>query len=328
MSTRALFAWMVGSAAVLGGACGGTAGGPHYNLLTGSDAEGGIFAGDAGLPGPLDASIEENHLKVELITLSCPGECAEVEAVATGGHPPYTFAWEDGSTHPIREVCPTSNASYRVEVTDTGATGELSRPSETAQASLTADVLACPDGGTADSGPSGGVCLSNPSFEGTAAPTIEQIDAPPWMSCLLGLSYANIWSAGQADGIAASDGTTYLRLGTLGGEPRISSASEPLCAPMHAGTVYQVTVDMAYEPQDSTAPSSLQIWGATSSCSLGALLWSSPPVTGTTWTTFCATLSPTQETTYLTLGASVPSSVTGNTSGLYVDHMVPVAACP
>jgi hypothetical protein len=290
------------------------------------DASGAFLGGDASAPGAFDAHIEENHVTITFVTVSCAGDCADVEAVATGGHPPYAFAWDDGSTSATRRVCPKSNTAYDVKVTDTGSTGEFAQAAQTVQVPLPAKVLACPDGGAADAG--GNLCLSNPSLEGTAGATIEQIDAPPWLSCLLGLSYANIWNASLADGIVPSDGNTYLRLGSVGSQSTLSSASEPICAPMEAGSTYHVLLDMAYEPQDSTAPSSLQIWGGASSCSLGELLWTSDPVTATSWKTYCATLTPSKETTYLTLGARVPASLLGNTSGLYIDHMVPVAACP
>jgi hypothetical protein len=321
---------VVVSTVILG--CGGTGTGP--GLSAGDDAgrgTGGAFAGgDASGVGALDAYVEQGDVQVTFVTLSCNGDCVTVKAVATGGHPPYTFAWDDGSTNSTRQVCPEADTSYRVKVMDTATVGEFPRPAQTAQAPLNANVLACPDGGSAEGGPgpSGGLCLSNPSFEGTAGPTIEQIVAAPWLSCLTGLSYANIWSAGEPAGLAPTDGSTYLRLGTLGGEPRLSSVSEPICAPIQASATYSLTLDMAFESSDSTVPSSLEIWSGSSSCSLGELLWTSSPVTGTSWTTYCATLTPTQDATYLTFAASVPMSVTGNTSGLYIDHLVPVAKCP
>jgi hypothetical protein len=111
-----------------------------------------LFAGDAGGPGALDAHIEHDHLAVAFITLSCSGSCADVEAVATGGVPPYHFAWNDGATTAARRVCPDSNTSYSVTVTDTGSTGELAHAPETATAAITADVTACPDGGVSDAG--------------------------------------------------------------------------------------------------------------------------------------------------------------------------------
>jgi hypothetical protein len=123
-----------------------------YSLPVGDDDAGGAFAGGDATTGPLDAYIEEGHVAIKVVTLSCADACAVVEAVATGGHPPYAFAWDDGSTSASRQVCPTSDASYFVKVSDTGSTGEFARAPETAKATLTADVIACPDGGVSDAG--------------------------------------------------------------------------------------------------------------------------------------------------------------------------------
>lgn len=136
-------------AVVVMAACGSTG---RESFLDAGRGDGGIppfFSGaDANGAGPLEASIEENQLAVTIITLSCAGTCADVEAVATGGHPPYTFAWDDGSTNPLRHVCPGSTTKYSVTVTDTGASGEFARAPQTTQVPLTADVIACFDGGT------------------------------------------------------------------------------------------------------------------------------------------------------------------------------------
>jgi hypothetical protein len=126
-------------------ACGGGASN-HYSLPVGSDdgGPGSFVVGDPGPSGVFDASIEQNHVTVTFVTLTCAGDCADVEAVATGGHPPYAFAWDDGSTSASRRVCPTSTTSYGVRVSDTAVTGELARPAETVEVPLAANVLACP----------------------------------------------------------------------------------------------------------------------------------------------------------------------------------------
>jgi hypothetical protein len=141
--------------AAFAAACGSS--GQNYSLPVGSDdGGGGSFAGDdASGAGALDASIEENHVTVTIVTLSCAGDCANVEAVATGGHPPYAFAWEDGSTNPSRQICPTSNTAYSVKVTDTGTTGENPRPPASVRVPLAANVLTCPDGGISDASADG-----------------------------------------------------------------------------------------------------------------------------------------------------------------------------
>jgi hypothetical protein len=147
-------------AALLWGSMLGCGTGDHgYSLPVSDDDDGGgggAFGGaDASAAGPLGAHIEANQMTVTIVTVGCAGDCADVRAVATGGHPPYTFAWSDGVTSAAREVCPTSDTTYGVKVTDTGSGGEFARAPATANASVTATALDCADGGTtADGGPS------------------------------------------------------------------------------------------------------------------------------------------------------------------------------
>jgi hypothetical protein len=119
------------------------------------EPDGGLVlgSGDASAPGALDAHIEQNHITVTFVTLSCTGPCADVVAVPTGGNAPYTFKWDDGSTSASRHVCPTASTSYAVTVTDTGVTGELARAAQSVRVPLEANVIACPDGGVTDAGP-------------------------------------------------------------------------------------------------------------------------------------------------------------------------------
>jgi hypothetical protein len=156
MASRHVLSAVVALAAPLL-ACGSDRSG--YSLDVGADDGGAPIAlgqgGDAGASA-LDAHIEQNHIAVTFVTLDCAGPCADVVAVPTGGHPPYTFEWDDGSTSASRHVCPTSSTSYLVNVTDTGTTGEVIRPAQTVQVPLTANVVACPDGGAPDGGDAGG----------------------------------------------------------------------------------------------------------------------------------------------------------------------------
>jgi hypothetical protein len=130
-------------------------GNPSQNdiLRVGDNGEGGQFAGDdSSAAGEFDAHIEEDHVMVKIVVVHCAGECADVQAVATGGHPPYSFAWNDGSTNPARQVCPTSDTAYDVKVSDTATAGEFPRPPETVDVPLTANVLGCADGGASGDG--------------------------------------------------------------------------------------------------------------------------------------------------------------------------------
>jgi hypothetical protein len=141
---------MLISFALVLAACGSAGHGYVFDL--GTDEAGTSFPqqGDAALSGALDAYIEDSkHIAVTFVTLSCDGGCATVQAVGAGGEPPYSFAWEDGSSNAVRKVCPTSTSSYTVTVTDTGSSGEFPHAAETAKASVTAAVLECSDGGLA-----------------------------------------------------------------------------------------------------------------------------------------------------------------------------------
>ena len=170
---------------VLALGCGSGAHG--YSLDVGTD-DGGtslvLGAGDANVAGAFDAHIEQNHITVTFVTLSCTGPCADVVAVPTGGQAPYTFKWDDGSTSATKEVCPTSSTHYSVKVADSGATGELASAPQTVQVSLAANVIACPDGGSSDAGGDAQVPLS--------------ITVP---------GVSDIWLAGQPDGSFLPDTT-------------------------------------------------------------------------------------------------------------------------
>jgi hypothetical protein len=167
MTRRRRLAWPLLSTFALG--CG--SGGNTYTLDLGSD-EGGVGSfgvGDASGSGALTAHIEQNHVTVTFVTLSCAGPCADVVAVASGGNAPYSFSWDDGSMSASRTVCPTSSTSYSVKVTDTGTTGELARAPESVRVPLKANVIACPDGGTSGAGgcDAGVAALPDGTYSGT-----------------------------------------------------------------------------------------------------------------------------------------------------------------
>jgi hypothetical protein len=146
MRSRAVLGFVVATLAGCGSA------GPGDALDVGASEDGSpMFTGsDAAAGGAFDAQIVHDQVAVSLITLACSGDCATVQAVASGGHPPYSFAWDNGSTSAQRQVCPTSTMDYHVTVTDTGTTGDFSQPPQSVTVPLTADVLTCHDGGATE----------------------------------------------------------------------------------------------------------------------------------------------------------------------------------
>ena len=192
-------------ASLAGPACGTSAGNP-YSLPVGSDDAGtGSFgARDATAAAPLDAQIQENHVAVTIVALGCAGDCKTVEVVVTGGDPPYSFLWSDGSKSQTRQVCATATTSYGVAVTDSGSTGEFPRPAETINRPLTASVLACPDGGT-------------------------PLGMPTGTSTVVVPGSADVWLAGQPAGTMYPDG-----MGTGTGDT--APAQSPVEVPVAGGS--------------------------------------------------------------------------------------------
>jgi hypothetical protein len=168
-------------AAALVSALSGCGGNPQSPLTSsegpGDDGgAGGLFGGNDGSTGAFDAYIEQKQLAVKVVTLSCAGECATVQAVAVGGHPPYSYAWDDGTTNATRQVCPSSDSMFNVQATDTGTTGELAMGPQTASASVTVDVTACPEASIASCKP--GMYNGNWYTTASDAGTSNQLSGP------------------------------------------------------------------------------------------------------------------------------------------------------
>jgi hypothetical protein len=230
--------WFIGLfALILAPGCGSNPGN-GYSLDVGSDDGGSsllLGSGDAGTSGALDAHIEQNHITVSFVTLTCTGPCADVVAVPTGGHPPYTFRWDDGSTGAAREVCPASSTSYLVKVTDTGTSGELGHPAQAVQVPVAANVIACPDGGTGDGGP--GACDSvsdvspsgaNPhgawSYGWSASLGAAFTRHTQFLVSPTGYSGIDVWTSGTAGvqlnpAAYVNPAVTVLTLGTFTAQP-------------------------------------------------------------------------------------------------------------
>lgn len=116
------------------------------------------FGGAAGFGGgdhALSARVTEppSEMAIEVVTISCAGECKQVLAVADGGNDPYTFEWNDGVGTAAREICADDDTTFSVTVTDTGyVDDEFAYQAQMASASIVANVLTCTDAGTSDGG--------------------------------------------------------------------------------------------------------------------------------------------------------------------------------
>jgi hypothetical protein len=345
---------LAASFVVLIAACGTSA---HHSpdsqdSLDGGD-DGGSFTsvGDAsGAQGGFDAYVAQGKLAVKLVTLSCAGACATVQAVGTGGSPPYSYKWEDGSTGAVRQVCPKATTAYAVNVSDSGEHGEIPGPPQTAKASVTADVIACPDAGAVDAAPPvapSDACVGgfvNPAIEGTPQTEVGPAwDAPGWTQCPNGPAPAYLASASvhPGDGVtypAPSSGPTYAVIAAKGSD----DASVPhgfgqtLCTPMASGASFNVDsrwIDPGVpgSPDPAGIVVQLEVFVNQTVCDgygPGFEELAGMPITQT-WNTYCVTIDEPGSLTFTGLVNNQDGTTAPNASALIlVDHVVPVASCP
>ncbi len=149
--------------------------------------------------------------------------------------------------------------------------------------------------------------MQNPSFEG---PQVAHQTPGPWTTCQIGQTpdtQPGNWGVTQAP----SNGASYLGLvaqyanndPTSGQLIWQEGASQPLSAPMVAGTEYSFSADIS----NTTATgggidpgcAELQIWGGFSRCDRGQLLYSSGDITNyDVWQTYNITITANQNYTW------------------------------
>lgn len=274
--------------------------------------------------GQTDATAPEVQLSLK--SVDC-GSCYDLIASGTGGAEPYRYEWDNGARTQTRRVCVTSDEqSIWVVVED--STGARSNAYVTHLQANADDAAACSDV-TASSAP---MCLTNGSFEGTAAiNTGSAFDADPWKMCT-GTADANngnntpdianatldITMSGVAP--QPTDGATYLAM--TNGE----QASQKLCQALNAGDKTYLKLDARLIQLGGT-DMFLQIFGGTSAdCASRQLLWVSPALTSD-WASYCVPVQPGEFMDQITLRADQPmANLVINV--LAVDNLQPVDSCP
>jgi len=180
----------------------------------------------------------------------------------------------------------------------------------------------------------GGTTLTvlNPSFEGTPQP---HVTPPNWDVCMPGTT-PDTQPGSWGVTLPASNGSTYIGLVNQPSTGWLEGAGQTLSAPMIAGTTYHFTIDLAVpaNPQSGVGILQppycveLQLWGGTaganSGCDQSELLWTSPPISNTTWQTYTLTFTPTQNWNHILFNIySIPPPCT---DGQYImlDNMTPI----
>jgi hypothetical protein len=295
----------------------GTNGAAGSGAVIGAGVPGNGSMGDEALSVRVQ---DTRQLTIKLLTLACKGDCADIEAVAVGGHPPYAFSWEDGSTAARRTVCLEADKKLSVTAVDTPFQDiEFGYKGQTAVADVSAIVLGC----NADAGvpPTGepGFCLKNPSFEGTPSLAEAGLQLPDWNVCAVTPDVNPLFAS-----LAASDGKTYL--GIIAASATIAeSAGAAFCSPLQASKPISFSVDVAVSSY-AVGPAKLELWGGSTSCSKDQLLWTTPEITDVDhWHSFCGALAPSAAYPFLTLW---PTPTTFAGAYVLVDNFQSKNACP
>lgn len=305
-------------AAPLGGS--GSADAP----IAGSDAE----PPDMGGSGEPDPMAPRPSVVVHLLPLDC-GRCFDLFAEGSGGLPPYTFRWEDGSLQSQRRVC-VENAGTVLRITARDATNTESE-THTIRLARVEDG-GCPDDAQGDASVAAELCLENPSFEGTPIANLGnpgEFDAEPWSACTnpVVANTPDIGNPAVSVGTTVPppvDGETYIALGE--GE----QVSQTLCSEVPLGAELSFEVDLArIDVGDVPLAENvfLEAWGGLSvDCSQRQLLWASPAL-NTGWKRFCVTLRPQFFMNRLTFRSNSDMTSIG-LSYLIMDNLQPVDSCP
>lgn len=288
----------------------------------------------AGAPGSVGTGTASPVAEPVVVVRIQPVECAcfDLRAEVIGGVPPYDLEWGDGSHGPMRRVCVEGGNVAVAVVVALDAAGTRSAPQSVRL--VPATDASCSQEPPGDEPTGAELCLQNPSFEGTPAPTVsmgQPFDAPPWTACT-NPEMPNLPQIGNTNQSATisvpppTDGVTYVAIGEG------QQVSQELCRELEADETVHLQLDIARIDISAGAASLseqvfLQIWGGLATdCSLHERLWASPSLQ-LGWQSFCVTLQPSVLTTQLTLRTATDMSEL-SLGYLLVDNLRPVDACP
>jgi hypothetical protein len=179
-------------------------------------------------------------LPIDVVTLRCPGDCADVVALPRGGNPPYVLRWDDGSTSAKRRVCLQADRTLTIAVMDTKSpASEPDYRAHTSMASLEARVLQCSS--AVDGGP--------------GASTAPEPDAGDSVMCV------------QGSALRATDDCRDLDSIECGSLPS-THRSFALRADLSPGK----TLCLRMSDIGLLAPGKLTIWGGADACARAELL--------------------------------------------------------
>jgi gliding motility-associated-like protein len=171
--------------------------------------------------------------------------------------------------------------------------------------------------------------VNNPSFEGTPQP---HVTPPGWDICMPGVT-PDTQPGSWGCTLPPSNGSSYIGLVYAPSINWQEGAGQTLSSPMVAGTTYSFTIDLATMASADPATGIvlppwceyLELWGGmsgvNSGCDKAELLWSSPTVTNTTWSSYSLVFTPTSNWNHILFLINTPTPACTDGQYLLMDNM-------
>ncbi len=168
------------------------------------------------------------------------------------------------------------------------------------------------------------IYLDNASFEGPPSDATVPVG---WLPCEPGTT-PDILPGFWGVTLDPSDGDTYVGLITRG-DGSWESICQRLPLSISSGTCYQFTIDLAYSRiyAGYNNPLQLRIWGGTSKCQKGQLLWESKRIESEDWETFPIQFTAEKRINYLILEAFHKEGRFSYRGNILIDHITPLKNC-
>lgn len=168
------------------------------------------------------------------------------------------------------------------------------------------------------------IFLNNASFEG------EPVDATMpvgWFGCTNATTpdiLPGPWGVYEEP----SDGDTFVGLITRE-DGTWEAVGQRFSEPLKKGECYAFTIDLAHSGMyaDYNTPIRLRIWGGKNKCDLTQLLFESPVITKSDWTTFSIEFFADQVLNYIRLEACRPEKGSPVRGNVLIDNISPIKRC-
>lgn len=168
------------------------------------------------------------------------------------------------------------------------------------------------------------IYLNNASFEGEPQDATVPVG---WFPCAEGTTpdiLPGPWGVYEE----ASEGETYVGL-IIREDGSWESIGQRLSEPLQKGDCYVFSIDLARSGTYAgyNGPLKLRIWGGRRKCDQTQLLFESPLIESSDWTTFNVDFFVDKDLNYIMLEAYRQEEGVGHRGNMLIDHISPIKKC-